>query len=193
MSLPAPATPHEPPLVNIVPRLDNDKSSREIGSLAVWSVTSAKPGNGVDMVRDDKVDTYWQSDGLQPHLVNIQFQKKVRLTLVAVYLDYRLDESYTPNKVAVRAGSSFHDLKELRCVDLEEPSGWVLLSLVPEGSTEPLKAHLLQLQVLSNHQNGRDTHVRQIKVFGPREDVFRAPGLPLSLTSPEACMYATVR
>lgn len=28
-----------------------------------------------------------------------------------LYLDYKLDESYTPNKIAVRAGNSFYDLK----------------------------------------------------------------------------------
>lgn len=27
---------------------------------------------------------------------------------------------------------------------------------------------MLQIAVLSNHLNGRDTHVRQIKVYGPR-------------------------
>ena len=27
--------------------------------------------------RDDNTETYWQSDGPQPHLVNIQFHKKV--------------------------------------------------------------------------------------------------------------------
>jgi hypothetical protein len=51
--------------------------SREIGNLAVWTVMSAKPGNGVELLRDNREDTYWQSDGVQPHLVNIQFQKKV--------------------------------------------------------------------------------------------------------------------
>lgn len=40
-------------------------------------MTSAKPGNGVEALRDGKDDTYWQSDGAQPHLVNIQFQRKV--------------------------------------------------------------------------------------------------------------------
>lgn len=40
-------------------------------------VTSAKPGNGVEALRDGKDDTYWQSDGAQPHYVNIQFQRKV--------------------------------------------------------------------------------------------------------------------
>ena len=43
----------------------------------MWTVTSAKQGNGVDLLRDGREDTYWQSDGAQPHLVNIQFQRKV--------------------------------------------------------------------------------------------------------------------
>lgn len=49
---------------------------REIGALAVWSLSTAKPGNGVEQLRDDNIDTYWQSDGPQPHLINIQFHKK---------------------------------------------------------------------------------------------------------------------
>lgn len=57
----------------------SDASSREIGNLAVWTVMSAKPGNGVELLRDNRDDTYWQSDGVQPHVVNIQFQRKVCL------------------------------------------------------------------------------------------------------------------
>lgn len=34
---------------------------REIGREAVWSLSSAKPGNGVDQLRDDSIETYWQS------------------------------------------------------------------------------------------------------------------------------------
>ena len=74
-------------------------SKREVGCLAVWSVTSNKPGNGVEYLRDNNVDTFWQSDGTQPHLVNIQFQRKVRVLEVVMYVDYRNDESYTPQKV----------------------------------------------------------------------------------------------
>ncbi|XP_020260943.1 transcription factor MYB3R-5-like isoform X2 [Asparagus officinalis] len=48
---------------------------------AAWSISSCKPGNGVLFLRVDNLDTYWhrRSDGAQPHLVNIQFQKKVKL------------------------------------------------------------------------------------------------------------------
>merc|ERR1711918_69808 len=31
-----------------------------------------------------------------------------------------------------------------------------------------LRAHLLQVCIASMHQNGRDTHIRQAKVYGPR-------------------------
>ena len=52
-----------------------------------------------------------RSDGAQPHLVNIQFQKKVQLQLVVLYVDFKLDESYTPSKISIRAGDGFHNLK----------------------------------------------------------------------------------
>lgn len=31
--------------------------------------------------------------------------------LVVLYVDFKLDESYTPSKISVRAGDGFHNLK----------------------------------------------------------------------------------
>ena len=71
-----------------------------------------------------------------------------------------------PKKISIRAGTTFHDLVEVRVVDLHEPVGWVQ---VPLGAPKaPLRAFFLQVCVASMHQNGRDTHVRQCRVFGPR-------------------------
>ncbi|KAI5072287.1 hypothetical protein GOP47_0012393 [Adiantum capillus-veneris] len=168
---------------------EDESEKREIGKLAVWSVSSAKPGNGVELLRDSNLETYWQSDGAQPHLVNIQFQKKVRLQQLAIYVDYKHDESYTPNKISVRAGNSFHDLREIKQVDLFEPVGWVRVSLCPNDSIEFLRAFLVQLAVLSNHQNGRDTHIRQIKIYGPRQRP--VIGQQFEFTSAEFIMYST--
>lgn len=39
---------------------EDEEEKREIGKLAVWTVTSAKPGNGVELMRDDNLETYWQ-------------------------------------------------------------------------------------------------------------------------------------
>ncbi len=50
-------------------------------------------------------------------------------------------------------------------LDLTDPVGWTCIPLsssdtdLPPG---PLRAHLLQLQILAMHQNGRDTHLRQV-------------------------------
>ena len=81
------------------------------------------------MLPSDNVDTYWQSDGGQPHLINIQFHKKVSIIEVAFYLDYKLDESYTPKKLSIRAGTTFHDLVEIHVMELSEPTGWVSVPL----------------------------------------------------------------
>ena len=167
----------------------------------MWSVTSAKPGNGVELLRDGNLDTYWQSDGAQPHLVNVQFQRKVKVSEVALYADYKLDESYTPSKISVRAGNSFHDLREVRVVDLDEPVGWTRVRLDKSDESDendgaagdPLRAYFLQIAVLSNHQNGRDTHVRQVKIFGPRTSPMAMLGNGVSFTTPEFAQFATVR
>ena len=49
-------------------------SVREVGGAATWSLSSCKPGYGVQQLRDGCIETYWQSDGQLPHLVNVQFR-----------------------------------------------------------------------------------------------------------------------
>ena len=130
----------------------------------------------MEQIRDENTETYWQSDGGQPHLINIQFHKKMSISEMAFYLDYSLDESYTPKKMSIRAGTTFHDLVEVRVVELHEPTGWVTVPLDPkEGKV--LRAFFLQVCVVSMHQNGRDTHVRQAKIFGPRTPIDHCAGV----------------
>lgn len=33
----------------------------------------------------------------------------------------------------------------------------------------PLRTFFLQIAVMAMHQNGRDTHIRQVKIYAPRE------------------------
>ncbi|XVF59645.1 hypothetical protein PTKIN_Ptkin07bG0292300 [Pterospermum kingtungense] len=120
------------------PHLIVEDDLRELGKKAAWSVSSCKTGNGVSSLRDDNLETYWQSDGAQPHLVNIQFQKKVKLQLVVLYVDFKLDESYTPSKISIRAGDGFHNLKEIKTVELVKPTGWVYLSLSGTDPRNPI-------------------------------------------------------
>jgi anaphase-promoting complex subunit 10 len=33
----------------------------------------------------------------------------------------------------------------------------------------PLRTFFLQIAIVAMHQNGRDTHIRQVKIYSPRE------------------------
>ena len=46
----------------------------DIGHDAIWSVSSCKREFPISNLRDNNVDTYWQSDGNQPHTITCQFR-----------------------------------------------------------------------------------------------------------------------
>ncbi|KAF7713724.1 Uncharacterized protein PECH_000876 [Penicillium ucsense] len=209
---------------------------REISSLASWTVSTSKPGCGVAALRHPSPSQYWQSDGPQPHTLTLHFFKLVAIVRIRVYLDFELDESYTPTKMAFLAGMGGNDLVQFATWEGDTPCGWVTIPLdgvggrnggwvredmlrrkrrssttirrhgaprqtrsaalgtgaggntqglsADEGEygSEPddytvmgdpedaysgnvLKAMVLQMRVLENHQNGKDTHVRGFQVF----------------------------
>ncbi|EFC45514.1 anaphase promoting complex subunit 10 [Naegleria gruberi] len=158
----------------------------EIGKYAVWSVSTAKQGNGVEELRDDNLETYWQSDGPQPHTINIQFHKVLTIQEVAIYLDYKKDESYTPQVISIKCGSNFHDLIQIKTIELEEPVGYVNINMLNSSEKDLLehcRCNMLQIVISQNHQNGRDTHVRQVKVYGPVEHLDHSSNInPIDLS-----------
>jgi len=164
---------------------------REVGCQAIWSLSSCKPGYGVDQLRDKSLDNYWQSDGQLPHLVNIQFRRKMTIRDVCVYTDFKLDESYTPSKISIRCGTHFNDLQEVEVVEFNEPSGWVQIFL-KDIRDRPIRTFMIQLAVQSNHQNGRDTHLRQIRIHSPVENLPVA-AFPGNFTSLACKKYAFIR
>ncbi|KAK2657180.1 hypothetical protein Ddye_010232 [Dipteronia dyeriana] len=174
-------------------RLKLHQDLRESGKEAAWTVSSYKPGNGVYALLDDNVDTYWQSDGSLPHFVNIQFQKKVRLQLIVLYVDFDLYQTYTPMKISIRAGNGLHNLKVVKNVELVKPKGWIYIPLSGKdpNSETFVNSFMLQIAVLSNQLNGRDTRVRQIKIYGPRPNPI--PHQQFQFTSSEFITYSTVR
>ena len=174
--------------IQAVPNLDSLYGLREIGREALcWQLSSAKPGNGVEQIRDQSTDTYWQSDGqTQPHLIQVHFARRVAISHVCLYLDYNLDESYTPKTISIQFGMTTHDLMpaiaDATTIELNEPNGWCIIPLtsppdplddLDEDPTESaprriVRAHMIQIEICAMHQNGRDTHVRQIQLYGPR-------------------------
>ncbi|KAE8149435.1 galactose-binding domain-like protein [Aspergillus avenaceus] len=209
---------------------------REISSLASWTVSTHKPGCGVSALRHASPTQYWQSDGPQPHTLTLHFFKLVAVVKIRVYLNFDLDESYTPTKMTFHAGMGGNDLVEFATWEGEGPCGWVDVPLEgvggrsggwvrrrgkkqrksraawpeyifdaenmevegddrsgdEEDGEDPyagsvLKAMVIQMRIMENHQNGKDTHVRGFQVFA-RDDERRRVG-----TAPSASADARTR
>lgn len=168
----------EPSLVIPASNLDGFQQYREIahGSAVCWELSSSKPGNGVEQLRDSSTDTYWQSDGTtQPHWVQITFRRRLPVVYVALYLDFQLDESYTPKTLSIETGMTAQDLyaaPQNRKIELTDPVGWSVIAVhgPPDALAEheTVKTHMIRINILSMHQNGRDTHIRRLAVFAKR-------------------------
>jgi len=141
----------------------------DIGTLGAWSTSSHKAGSGIKELREDNPHTYWQSDGVQPHHLDIHFSKKVTISRISIFTDFSLDESYTPSKITFLAGNGFHDLIEVTTIDLHQPTGWTHIEFDngKYGSVSHLKTFLVRLLIVANHQHGKDTHLRSVKIYSP--------------------------
>lgn len=87
---------------------------------------------------------------------------------IRFYVDYSEDESYTPTKIIFKSGTSENNLIQFAAMNLDSPVGWQQVPLAgvggePDGNT--LVSWVLQMQILENHQNGKDTHLRGIKIY----------------------------
>ncbi|CAD5206274.1 unnamed protein product [Bursaphelenchus okinawaensis] len=144
---------------------------RDISLEAVWSLSSCKvEGFGINQLLDDRTTLFWQSDGPQPHTITIEFQKYTEISFLLLYLDCKADESYTPQKIQVYTGHSILDLEDPpKTITLSEPVGWQAIDL-RRDKQKFVRAFVVQVQILQNHQNGRDTHVRACKVLGPIQE-----------------------
>lgn len=147
---------------------------REIGNLACWTVSTYKPGCGVEALRAEDTNSFWQSDGPQPHHLNIHFSRMVSIRSIRLYLDFEADESYTPTRITFLAGTSHHDLIVFAALEFSQPKGWISVPLDGVGGGEDghtLRAFLVQVKVVENHQNGKDSHIRGLKIYAKDDRV----------------------
>ncbi|KAL8301029.1 hypothetical protein RB593_000027 [Gaeumannomyces tritici] len=152
---------------------------KEINNLAHFSVSSHKPGNGVAELLNDDLDKYWQSDGQQPHLLTIHFLRRVEIRALRFFVDHTQDESYTPIRILWHAGTGHHDLIQFGEQVLTSPSGWQEVKIEGLGGGadgNSLCCFIVQMHVKENHQNGKDTHIRGIKIYALDEKAPRAGG-----------------
>ena len=82
-----------------------------------------------------------------------------------VYVDVKSDESYAPKSITIQAGDHHTMMYDYASVKLENPEGWVEMDLrTTEG--QPLDCFCLRLVITNNQQNGKDSRIRGIRVFG---------------------------
>ncbi|CBQ68102.1 related to anaphase promoting complex subunit 10 [Sporisorium reilianum SRZ2] len=222
---------HTPPRSNPRKRsrrnydVEDRTTKTDVGSApgTSWTLSSYKPGSGVGELRSADLSKLWQSDGSQPHLINIQFARRTCVTHLSIFLDVKQDDSYTPTKISVKAGTNYHDLTLVRQRTFEAPQGWKHFSMTPgsvdavlneedeeegegeeeeagatggadgesdddeDGATEGIRVWLIQVCILANHLNGKDTHIRRLIVFGPKPSTAAAnphyPGAKRSASS----------
>ena len=104
----------------------------------------------------------------------------MKVSEVSLYLDFKTDESYTPQKICVSVMNSFQQMQEVQTFEFEEPSGWFSFKLCEPAGLDYdqsifgppqnfIKTMQVQVAILANMHQGRDTHVRQVKIFAPRE------------------------
>lgn len=114
-----------------------------------------------------------------------------------IFLDFKSDESYTPTKIQFLAGMGVHDVQEFAEMSFDQPKGWIDVDFSNVGPIEDddeddedeedrprdidwskrpvLRAFLVQIRILENHQNGKDTHLRAVQLFArdPTQEVRR--------------------
>lgn len=120
-------------------------------------LSSNKNGYGLQELRSDKDTEYWCTDSNLPHFIRITFPTRTYVHSVCIRLSYKLDESYTPESIVLY----FDGCK--KAYKLAEPEGVIALPvdcIVPD----------IVILVISNHSEGRDSHIRGLKVMAGRTE-----------------------
>jgi len=63
----------------------------------------------------------------------VHFFKLVSIVFMRFYISLELDESYTPTRLSVWAGTGFHDLQRVCDMGLVDPTGWVAVEMGKVG------------------------------------------------------------
>lgn len=160
----------------------------DLSTLANWKLSSAKQDYGLEQLREDSPDAYWQSDGSNgnnnanssgnaiannqlshPHCITIQFSKKVSIERVSIFTNFSADESYTPARIQILAGNSDGwDMSEVCTLSFNKPVGWSHIIFNAIRSDGVLRCFCIKLLILSNHQDGKDTRIRAVRCFGKK-------------------------
>lgn len=88
---------------------------RDVTRNAYVEVSTCKQAYPVANLLDGNDDTYWQSDGQQPHRIRLTIGRQGRMVPVSRLLlqcDWQRDESYCPRRIEIAVdGELFHTVE----------------------------------------------------------------------------------
>lgn len=126
-------------------------------------LSSFKRDHGLKELLSPDVSEFWSTDGNLPHFVKLSFKKRTYVDHIQFVLSYFKDDSYTPEKIDVFAGDTTDTIERVFSLSLFEPEGAVLLMV---------KNYVFYIYAVisANHQEGRDSHIRYLKVVGKNNE-----------------------
>ncbi|EJW01408.1 hypothetical protein EDEG_00455 [Edhazardia aedis USNM 41457] len=122
------------------------------------TLSSYKKHHGLAEILSPNLDCFWHTDDNLPHYIKIQFSKLTYISSVQLYLSYNLDDSYTPEKIDIYSGLVREKIERIGVFDVVEPEGWFPMIVEQE-------VFYLYVVIRGNHQEGRDSHVRQLRIL----------------------------
>lgn len=155
---------------------------REISTLATWTLSSAKPGCSLAQLRHPSLSQFWQSDGPQPHTLTLHFFKLVSIVKMRVYLDFKLDESYTPTKMKFFAGMSEGGLVEFATWEVEESIDEATGEMTP--NVEKIRGWIdISLKGVGGHDSSyyEAREQRRARAYEKRQRQQREQGFPMDV------------
>lgn len=122
-------------------------------------LSSSKHDNGLEELLSPDLNDFWHTDDNLPHCISIEFQRRTYVESVQIYCNYIKDDSYTPEIIQLWTGIVREQILYERDFELSNPDGYISLDVKKE-------CHYLKLLIKQNHQEGRDSRIRHMKVFG---------------------------
>ncbi|GAW83557.1 hypothetical protein, conserved [Plasmodium gonderi] len=176
-----------------MPPIKLSKKYIDVGCLGIWKLSSSRNKSDMKKLKDENMNTYWQSSSLGPHTITIQFFKLTKITKIYLLFNYSLDESYTPYEILTKVGndenhldilcSNFCDVNKYTfnepfwfIIDLEKfqfHSYFYNYNVKNFKHTNFVHCRCLQICIMSNQHYGRDTRIRQVKIFGPNYSFYK--------------------
>lgn len=106
----------------------------------------------------------------------------MEIRALRLYLDYELDESYTPTKIQITAGFSPNMTIPFVLMEFGMPKGWIDVPIEGAGGGHDgnsLSCFFVRVIIVENHQNGKDTHIRGVKVYALDDSADTAENNPV--------------